>query len=369
MNHVPRAPESWIDTFAVQELLDAQRSRDFLDITGSDTPSGLIELSPFERGVRVFRLPLQEGRTLALQTHGDDDGYPIVLLHGTPSGLEQLVPPPGELSRYGFRLVTYERPGYGDSDRKEGRTVADVADEVGIIAEIFGLKNFSVTGRSGGAAGALACAAILGKRQKEDHNIPKLNRVLGLGACVPPEAKEELDLFEGLGEANTADVRLSEAERIAEYTERARKLQVDPLHLLRDVISKDFRNDDYRIARFGMGAKIAVSHSRATREPYGYIDDELAASRPWGFELESIDIPVHLWAAAEDPFTPTTYTQWLAKRIPGAGVTINTTGASHLTAMDLMDFLHAAFGDIAEEHARSIGKHVLRQIPSSLFSK
>lgn len=118
-----------------------------------------------------------------------------------------------------------------------------------------------------------------------------------------------------------------------------------------------------------MGARIAVSHSLATRKPDGYIDDDLAANRPWGFELESINVPVHMWAAAADPFCPAAYTQWLAKRIHGAGVTINKTGASHFTAMELMPFLHGCFGDIAESHARSIGRHVLRQIPSSVFSR
>lgn len=110
MAHVPRAPESWIDPFAAQQLL-ARLNPNPLDITGDNTPDGMSEFAWPEDGVRDFRLPLSDGRTLALQTHGDDDGYPIVFLHGTPSGRQfQLVPPPRELSRYGFRLVTYDRP-------------------------------------------------------------------------------------------------------------------------------------------------------------------------------------------------------------------------------------------------------------------
>lgn len=257
-------------------------------------------------------------------------------------------------------------PGYGDSDRKEGRTIADVAGDVDAIAQVLNLERFSVMGRSGGAAGALACAAILGNRPKNDA--PQLDRVVTLAADIPPEARVEFDPYEGLGEANTEDARLNEIVLMAEYTARAEKLQVDAWHLLRDVISKDFTESDYRIARFGLGARIAVSQALAVRDPSGYIDDMLAARRSWGFDLESINIPVHLWGAADDPFCPPAYTQWLAEHITGAGVTI-TEGASHLTAMVLDPFLHGCFGDIAENHARSIGKRVLRQIPSSVFSK
>ena len=38
---------------------------------------------------------------------------------------------------------------------------------------------------------------------------PELDRTVTLAAGIPPEAKEELDLYEGLGEANTANKKLS----------------------------------------------------------------------------------------------------------------------------------------------------------------
>jgi pimeloyl-ACP methyl ester carboxylesterase len=58
-------------------------------------------------------------------------------------------------------LVTFDRPGYGRSDRLAGRRVADVADDVKAIADDLGLGEFAVLGRSGGARHALACAALL----------------------------------------------------------------------------------------------------------------------------------------------------------------------------------------------------------------
>lgn len=139
-------PESWIDTFASQQRLDELRSRVPLDITRSNTPNGMREFDWDEVGVRDFRFPVQDDRTLALRTHGDDDSYPLLLLHGTPSGLGQPVPPVGELNPFGFRVIEYARPGYNDSDRKEGRTVADVAEDVDAITRALGLERFSLIG-------------------------------------------------------------------------------------------------------------------------------------------------------------------------------------------------------------------------------
>ncbi|MEK8107497.1 alpha/beta hydrolase [Micromonospora sp. M12] len=66
--------------------------------------------------------------------------------------------------RLGVHLVCYDRPGYGDSDRHEGRRVADAAADVKAIADDLGIERFAVVGRSGGGPHALACAALLPDR-------------------------------------------------------------------------------------------------------------------------------------------------------------------------------------------------------------
>jgi len=71
-----------------------------------------------------------DGRQLSTQTYGDPDGKPVFLLHGTPGS--RLGPHPRGilLHRLGVRLIAFDRPGYGESDRFQGRRVAD-ADAAG----------------------------------------------------------------------------------------------------------------------------------------------------------------------------------------------------------------------------------------------
>jgi pimeloyl-ACP methyl ester carboxylesterase len=105
-----------------------------------------------------------DGRRLAVHVSGDQDGKPVFYLHGTPGSRIGPRPTDETLQELGVRLISFDRPGYGLSDRLESRRVVDVAADVDAIASAFELERFAVLGRSGGGPHALACAARLGSR-------------------------------------------------------------------------------------------------------------------------------------------------------------------------------------------------------------
>ena len=103
-------------------------------------------------------------RRIAYETAGDPDGLPVISLHGTPGGRLFRYPDSERIAETEALLITYDRAGYGLSDRHRGRAVVDCVGDVAAIADDLGIERFAVMGGSGGGPHCLAVAAMLPER-------------------------------------------------------------------------------------------------------------------------------------------------------------------------------------------------------------
>ena len=109
----------------------------------------------------VVRIRDDNGGVLAVERAFTPGGYPLLVHSGSP-GSRRLRPRQVErAAEAGFCLVSYDRPGYGDSSPHTGRVVANAADDVALIADALGYAELAVWGFSGGGPFALAAAAGL----------------------------------------------------------------------------------------------------------------------------------------------------------------------------------------------------------------
>ena len=233
------------------------------------------------------------------------------------------------MHRLGVRLISFDRPGYGESDRLPGRRVADAAVDVAAIADAFGLDKFAVVGRSGGGPHALACAALLPER---------MTRAAVLVGVAPRQAKG-LDWLDGMAKSNLAEYEAAAQgyERIADLTKAtAEAVRADPASLLAMLQSQLPDSDRRVVADHGIRSLLLATYAEALRtSAHGWIDDDVAFLRPWGFDLAAVAVPVLLWHGASDTFSPVNHVKWLAARIPNAAVVVQE-GAAHFGALNVL---------------------------------
>lgn len=253
-----------------------------------------------------------DGRTVGVHEAGDLAGVPIIVHHGTPgAGLLPLSWHTAAVTA-GARLVGFDRPGYGGSDRLHGRTVADGAADTAAIAEALGIDRFRTFGVSGGGPHVLACAA-------------RLPTQVIAAACmsgVAPYDADGLDFFAGMGQDNLDEfgAALEGEEPLAEYLAAARTgiLASSPQDLAagmesllppvdREALVGDFA--DFMHASFTDGLAPGID---------GWLDDDLAFTRPWGFDPATVSVPTQVIAGEADLFVPFAHGRWLAAHIHGA---------------------------------------------------
>ena len=268
-------------------------------------------------------LTLPDGRTIQTWISGPADGTPLVLHHGTPGSAR----PPRALERAvharGLRYVALSRPGYATSTRRPGRSVVDVVDDTAAVLASLGADRAYVGGWSGGGPHALACAARL----------PQTIATLVI-AGVAPTGRSDIDFLAGMGQDNLDEfgAAFSGEQDLRAYldTQRpelvgatAEQVVASMATLLpsvdRAVLTDEFGED--LAASFGDALQVSVD---------GWLDDDLAFVQEWGFALDEITSPVHVWQGDQDLMVPFAHGQWLAANVPGVTAHL-LPGEGHLS--------------------------------------
>jgi pimeloyl-ACP methyl ester carboxylesterase len=78
---------------------------------------------------------------------------------------------------------------------------------------------------------------------------------------------------------------------------------------------------------------LAASVNAAGRQGIvGWRDDDLTHTRPWGFDLSEIRVPVSVWQGRLDAMVPFAHAEWLAAHVAGARAHL-VEGEGHLSLM------------------------------------
>ena len=236
--------------------------------------------------------------------------FTLVWLHGSPQTGAPLDPVLAAAAARGIRVVSYGRPGYGGSTARPGRDVASAAADVVAIADALSLDRLVMMGASGGGPHALAAAALAPDR---------VAGAVSLGGPAP--FTEEFDWFAGM--AAPAALRAAHEGRAARAA-FAEHEEFDP----EQFVAADWKALEGEWT--SLGADVARSEAFG---PGGLVDDDVAFAAPWGFALADLRVPVLVVQGGADRVIPPEHGEWLARRIPGAELSLRP-GDGHISVLD-----------------------------------
>lgn len=287
-----------------------------------------------------------DSRCLATDAFGDDHGVPVIFMHGMPGSRSGPYPRGVVLYRQGVRLIAYDRPGYGDSTRHEGRAVAAAAADVRAIADHLGIERFAVAGRSGGGPHALAVAAGLPDR------VTAVAVLVGFAPLTPATTSDEGTMCDG--NVRTFALTTDKPRLREDLQKTARHTSDDPERFIDERIRDGLSLPDHRVIdNVVIRRQLRNSYAEALGggDISGWEDDLCALNRDWGFPLAEVRAPTLLWHGADDRFSPAENAYRMAKQLPRSEVEVERD-AGHFGAVEV---LPRVLSWLADRHGEAMG--------------
>ena len=275
---------------------------------------------------REFDIRSADGRVVHVYVDGDPAGPVLVYHHGTPfSGLLPSLWVQAARAE-GVRLVSFDRAGYGGSDRHPGRRIADVVADTEAVVDALDAERFLVFGQSGGGPYALGCATLLP------------GRVIAAASMsgLAPFAGEGLDFMAGMGQDNIDEYNAvlagERALRMYLSEQREATLATNP-HTVHQGLEGMLSPVDKAVLTGDLVEWFHAATIRALEPGYdGWLDDDAATIQPWGFDLSDNRVPVLIQSGEHDRFVPYAHARWLVDNVPGTTDALSADDG-HLTLL------------------------------------
>ena len=250
------------------------------------------------------QIELRDGRSLGYAEYGTPDGKPVFYFHGFPSSRIDwpLFDTDSVAARLNVRIIAADRPGYGLSDFKRGRTILDWPDDVIELANALQVDRFAVLGISGGGPYALACAHMIPGR------LTTTAIVCGMGPSEAPEARD--------GTAMLLPGKSSLMRKLLLML-MAMSFRRNPDRFLSQMKDAVAEPDKLLLAQ----PKVVQTFIYSMREAFrsgtrGASWDAVLYKRPWGYQLQDISMQIHLWHGELDTQVPVSVGQYVANAVP-----------------------------------------------------
>jgi pimeloyl-ACP methyl ester carboxylesterase len=290
--------------FAVSRLID----RRFMLDSGSGNVVQVIRPDEVQMALTDQTMKLEDGRVLGYAEFGDPSGTPVFFFHGFPASRLEGNGLDAASRTTRVRLIVPDRPGFGMSDPKTGRSFLDWPGDISALAEHLGLYEFSILATSGGTPYAIACAL----------RIPEHLASIGIVSAMSPIQYREVQL------SMMPDQRMIYT-RIARFPVLARRVlsrsmqevQTDFPALMNRMLADRPEADKSVLERPEFQEMFRASLTEAFRRGIAGAVQELGLwSGSWRIPWQDVQHQVRIWQGRQDVITPPVMAEKLASLLP-----------------------------------------------------
>ncbi|MDH5659665.1 MAG: alpha/beta hydrolase [Gammaproteobacteria bacterium] len=233
-------------------------------------------------------LELTNKSRLAWSEYGATDGEPVLYFHGAPGSRLEAQPADKIAKALKLRLISIDRPGYGDSTLQDDFNLLDWPGVISQLADKLNLERFSILGFSCGGIYALACA----------HEMPEKINHLTLVSCPAPfetQAMQEyisVD-FKPFYELSVAD-KIAAAQQFSQLAPSAEAL-FNILHAPLPACDKAIFSQNSMHTHYLENLTEAIKNGSD-----GLVNDLRNMALPWQFNPGDIPLTVNIWHGEND---------------------------------------------------------------------
>lgn len=237
------------------------------------------------------KIKLKDGRNLGFAEYGDSKGKPVLYFHGWPSCRLAAAHMDKPAKKLHVRLISVDRPGYGLSDYKKGRSLLDWPDDVIELANMLKIQKFSVIGVSGGGPYAAVCG------YKNPQRINNVGITVGIAPTYIPGILDGMGFLAKLSWGNYA--RIAGLKTAGTW--------------LRYMQNKYYLTSKDQILKTKETFRQGIKGPRLDLKLY---------TENWGFKLKDIKTRVYLWYGALDKKVSLAMGKYYSSQIPKSKLVI-----------------------------------------------
>lgn len=279
-------------------------------------------------------------RTVSWMECGDPKGFPIFFAHGCPGSRLEIIFLDAKARKHGFRIIVFERPGFGRSDYVEGYPLLSFAKDIERMADELHIERFGLMGWSSGGPPVLAAAYHMPERAAFVFSVS--------GYTDFGRFEDAKDLM--------AEYKLYGPE----LSENRPRL----FNRLVDIVSwtdRHLPNFYFKMAKGEMclpdrkileNSHVADLFIRDQSESMvagtqGVLQDLITQWEPWDFDLQQVTVSAYIFQGKQDTFVPWQFAKHLAENISAAELRLyEDRGHLYILDQDFQDELFSLAKEI-----------------------